>query len=349
MDEKSPELRNIFRLDKGQTTGTASRGATHAWQVRVFREKKHRSKSFSDSKYGSPEAALEAAKLFRDELFKELGINFGTGVHIITDTLPANNKSGILGVNRAESLESNAEIREVWQTAFPAESGGVETASFNIKRFGEIGAMRLAVERRMEGISALISIKKYSASKTIIKRLIDKYLNILCYLEGISPQEEDFLIKTILDKNLKNTTKEEIINGRVGQGTFKDKLLQLWGGRCSITGATHLLNASHIKPWAICTNGERLDPFNGFLLSPVYDRAFDEGFITFTDEGNISISSSLEDDVERLGINRNARIENISPFSLGYLKYHREHLFGVHNSDTLTLRSSGTAQKRAAP
>ena len=327
MVEKAPELQNIFRLDKGQMTGPVSRGATHAWQVRVFRDKKHRSMTFSDSKYGSPEAALEAAKTYRDELFQELGINFGTGANIITDTLPINNKTGILGVNRAESLESNAEIREVWQTTFPIESGGVETASFNVKRFGEIGAMRLAVEQRMEGISALIGVKKYAASQATIKRLIDKYLNILCYLEGISSQEEDFLIKTILDKSIKNTTKEEIINGRVGQGTFKDKLIQLWGGRCNITGATHLLNASHIKPWAVCSSGERLDPFNGFLLSPVYDRAFDEGLITFTDKGDIVISPAFGEDVERLGINKSARIENLSPFSLDYLKYHREYIF----------------------
>jgi hypothetical protein len=330
---KPRELQNIFRLDKGQMTGPTSRGATHAWQVRILHHKKHYSKTFSDSKYGSPEASLEAAKQFRHKLFQELGIDFGDATFAISDNLPINNKSGILGVNRSESLESNAEIREVWQTTFPVELGGVETASFNIKRFGEIGALRLAVERRMEGISALIGVKKYSASQSTIKRLIDKYLNILCYLEGISPQDEDFLIKTIRDKNIKNTTKEEIINGRVGQGTFKDKLMQLWGGRCNITGATHLLNASHIKPWAVCSNGERLDPFNGFLLSPVYDRAFDEGLISFTDEGRIIISPTLGEDIELLGINKDARIQNLSPFSMSYLSYHRQNVFDVPKTD----------------
>jgi hypothetical protein len=141
MVEKLPELQNIFRLDKGQTTGPTSRGATHAWQVRVMRDKKHHSKTFSDSKYGSPEAALEAAKHFRDELFHKLGIDLGDTTFVITDTLPMNNKTGILGVNRSESIESNAEIREVWQTTFPVKSGGVETASFNVKRFSEIGAL----------------------------------------------------------------------------------------------------------------------------------------------------------------------------------------------------------------
>lgn len=335
MANKSRDLQNIFRLDKWQMTGPSSRGATHAWQVRVLRDKKHHSKTFSDSKYGSSEASLEAAKKFRDELFNKLGIDFGETNFIISDTLPINNKTGILGVNRSESLEPNAEIREVWQTTFPVESGGVETASFNVKRFGEIGALRLAVERRMEGVSALIGARKYSASQETIKRLIDKYLNILCYLESITPKEEDFLIKTILDKGIKNTTKEEIINGRVGQGTFKDKLMHLWGGRCNITGSKHLLNASHIKPWAVCSGGERLDPFNGFLFSPLYDRAFDEGFISFTDDGEIIISDLLDEDVELLGINRRAKISNVSPFSLGYLKYHRENVFLTSQSRTL--------------
>ena len=333
MVEKPRELQNIFRLDKGQMTGPAPRGATHAWQVRVLRDRKPHSKTFSDSKYGSPEASLDAAKRYRDELYRELGIDFGDIKYGISDTLPVSNKTGILGVNRSECLEANAEIREVWQTTFPVESGGVDTASFNIKRFGEIGALRLAVERRMEGISALIGVKKYAASHSTIKRLIDKCLNILCYLEGITPQEEDFLMKTILDKSIKNTTKEEIINGRIGQGTFKDKLMQLWGRRCNITGATQLLNASHIKPWAVCSGGERLDPFNGFLLSPVYDRAFDAGLITFADEGEIVISPALGKDIDLLGINRSARIENLSPFSLGYLKYHREHIFGTPKAE----------------
>lgn len=327
MAEKPVELQNIFRLDKGQVTGKASRGATHGWQVRITRDKKNYSRSFADSIFGSPEASLEAAKKFRDERFEELGIDFGSSVYIISDTLPVNNKTGILGVNRSETLESNAEIREVWQTTFPDGEDGVKTHSFNVKFYKEIGAMSLAVEKRMEGMSGLIGIKKYSASQEILKRMVDKYLNILCYLETITPQEEEFLIKTILDKDLKNTVKEEIINGRVGQGSFKDKLLRLWGNKCCITGATKLLNASHIKPWAVASNGERLDPFNGFLLSPVYDRAFDAGLITFSDDGKIVVSRELGDDCDRLGILESAQIEKISPFSLGYLKFHREQIF----------------------
>ncbi|MDC0682621.1 HNH endonuclease signature motif containing protein [Sorangium atrum] len=42
-----------------------------------------------------------------------------------------------------------------------------------------------------------------------------------------------------------------------------------------------LLRASHIKPWADCeTDAERLDVYNGILLAPHLDAAFDRGFIT---------------------------------------------------------------------
>ena len=54
-----------------------------------------------------------------------------------------------------------------------------------------------------------------------------------------------------------------------------------------------LLNASHIKPWAVCSDQERLDTFNGFLLSPTYDKAFDNGYISFNDEGIILLSTEI--------------------------------------------------------
>ena len=39
--------------------------------------------------------------------------------------------------------------------------------------------------------------------------------------------------------------------------------------------------ASHTKPWSACTHVERLDPFNGLMLTPNLDGAFDGGLVTF--------------------------------------------------------------------
>ena len=43
-----------------------------------------------------------------------------------------------------------------------------------------------------------------------------------------------------------------------------------------------LLRAFHIWSWALCdTDEQRLDVFNGLLLSPNLDALFDGGWLTF--------------------------------------------------------------------
>ncbi len=75
---------------------------------------------------------------------------------------------------------------------------------------------------------------------------------------------------------------------RIGQGVFRQALLDYWGGRCPLTGITDpaLLRASHIVPWAACRDdAQRLDVHNGLLLSALWDAAFDAGLASFEDDG----------------------------------------------------------------
>lgn len=95
------------------------------------------------------------------------------------------------------------------------------------------------------------------------------------------------------------------------------------GDRCVITGSTVFLTAGHIKPWSVSTDQERLDPNNGLALSPVYDKAFDGGFISFDNSGRIIISPLLHRDTKALGITGSEAINNLSAESLYYLAYHR--------------------------
>lgn len=75
--------------------------------------------------------------------------------------------------------------------------------------------------------------------------------------------------------HLSETEKDSIIKARIGQGIFRQQLIQLWGG-CSVTGFKNekFLKASHIKPWRDSSNQERLDKYNGLLLVPNLDRSF---------------------------------------------------------------------------
>lgn len=130
-------------------------------------------------------------------------------------------------------------------------------------------------------------------------------------------------------KALSKTEAEAVRLSRIGQGRFRDSLLALWA-RCSVTGcrATRVLRASHIKPWAGSTNEERLDPYNGLLLIPNLDAAFDIGLITFDEDGKIQLSSQLcSEDVASLGILPTMRISTIHKRHLKYLRYHRQERF----------------------
>lgn len=78
----------------------------------------------------------------------------------------------------------------------------------------------------------------------------------------------------------KTTEAERLVVQRVGQDLFRSALLDFWGGKCCVTGLAlpQLLRASHIRPWSACeTDEQRLDVFNGLLLSPNLDALFDGG------------------------------------------------------------------------
>lgn len=100
-------------------------------------------------------------------------------------------------------------------------------------------------------------------------------------------------------KDLPKTTEaERLVVQRVGQDIFRSSLIEYWQGRCPLTGIadTALLRASHIVPWKDCkSDAERLDVHNGLLLSALWDAAFDQGLVTFDDEGQPQFSPSLSD------------------------------------------------------
>lgn len=125
-----------------------------------------------------------------------------------------------------------------------------------------------------------------------------------------------------------NTEKKSIISARIGQAEFRQKLINYWKG-CAITSskATNLLRASHIKPWKNSNDQERLDVYNGLLLIPNLDLAFDQGLITFENDGHIMISKMLEEkEIRILGIHVNMRLQ-VHPRHKKYLEYHRKHIF----------------------
>lgn len=124
----------------------------------------------------------------------------------------------------------------------------------------------------------------------------------------------------------RTTEAERIVIQRIGQDIFRDALIDYWGGRCPMTGITEraLLRASHIKPWANCTDAERLDVHNGLLLSALWDAAFDRGLVSFADDGSVLASPRLgEKEREALGLIRALPLQGVRDAHRANLALHR--------------------------
>lgn len=130
---------------------------------------------------------------------------------------------------------------------------------------------------------------------------------------------------TVLDR----TEQEQIIVSRLGQGNFRRNVIRLWGS-CSLTGLQNisLLRASHIKPWKDSDNQERLNPFNGLLLTPDYDFLFDKGYVSFRENGTILISQRLDGFARKVfDVKDNLRLRQVFSENKEYLDFHRNEIF----------------------
>ena len=123
---------------------------------------------------------------------------------------------------------------------------------------------------------------------------------------------------------------------RRGQHIFRKAVLSSYEHRCCLTGFAdpRFLVASHIRPWRE-DRQNRLNPRNGLCLSSLYDRAFDIGLITFSEDYRLLISPELEaqaDDeyvVESFLRRAGQEIRMPSKFmpDEGFLGWHRSELF----------------------
>lgn len=154
------------------------------------------------------------------------------------------------------------------------------------------------------------------------------------FIAAIADEDNDALSNDIEEitntPSLTSTERHALIRARVGQGAFRASLIKLWNGKCAVTGVSilDLLRASHVKPWAISSNHERLDPYNGLLLIANLDAAFDKRLISFTDDGEILFSDALGSEGHRvLGIPLDARLRKpLNTQQKAYLGEHRKQL-----------------------
>jgi hypothetical protein len=134
-------------------------------------------------------------------------------------------------------------------------------------------------------------------------------------------------LEEIEHQQVDSTTKKTLMAARVGQGRFRTDVLRRWGDCCSVTGSTTrgAIRASHIKPWRVSNNEERLDPSNGLPLIANLDALFDAGLISFDPLGRLLASAELSAKERSIfGIHGKRLRRKPTDKTAEYLSHHRE-------------------------
>lgn len=123
--------------------------------------------------------------------------------------------------------------------------------------------------------------------------------------ERILAQKEESTIEQKFEQDIKDIpegvtgeTRLRLVKARVNQNVFRQIVLANYDGKCALTGIdlSELLVASHIIPWSE-NEQERLNPENGICLSSLYDKAFDKGLISFSNDKRVLFSVRLKENV----------------------------------------------------
>lgn len=135
-----------------------------------------------------------------------------------------------------------------------------------------------------------------------------------------------------------NTEVQRMVRQRVGQQAYRQAMLGYWSGACAVTGLAlpQVLRASHAKPWAECeSDAERLDVFNGFLLSANLDALFDSFLISFTVSGKLLVSQIItSSDQQKLGLTADMCLRWVSAQHGPYLDFHRQRYLQLTTSQS---------------
>jgi hypothetical protein len=154
-----------------------------------------------------------------------------------------------------------------------------------------------------------------------LRNFIDELQHSLTFASRTDPE------KTMRDEMKQvETEKVALAKARVGQGRFRADLLNFWRGHCALTEVANpqLLRASHIKSWKDSSNGERLNVFNGLLLSVHLDALFDRALITFRDTGEMLISKRLWTEECRIfGLTTTPPKLLLNVPHLGFMRHHQ--------------------------
>ncbi len=250
-------------------------------------------------------------------------------------------------LNPSQSYAGRDDFAQLWEERMDKVKSMPEIIEFTIDDQDQIEGTRGYIKSNDDGYQiirelSLPLITYISAMEVSDRSRAGKfYFKLFVDFEAVANLKNGPLVFNYGDKKVnavlpKHQAKQErkddeFRKSRDGQGKYRDALLDECP-YCPITmiNDERLLIASHIKPWACSTDKEKVDPKNGYMLSPLYDRLFDRGLISFTDDRHIIISNWLSPkNKSRIGITDNQFIQRLpmDDKRKKYLKFHRDKVF----------------------
>lgn len=212
---------------------------------------------------------------------------------------------------------------------------GRSPSALNMK-IGNLG--RLDPELKKRGITGLSNGGKLE--KVIWDEFHGNWDELAFESEKLISQ---FQNKTVIETNEIDITDfpegkdvERLVKTRVNQNFFRSSVLSSYYQKCCITGIEipEFLVASHIIPWA-SNREQRMNPRNGLCLNSIHDKAFDEGFLTVTEDYEIKLSDaifehkenqSIKDFFLKFNTQKIALPDKFLP-SQEFLEYHHNNVF----------------------
>lgn len=256
--------------------------------------------------------AGEGATIRYGELAREVGAERGRNMNFVL---------GSVGATLDELSESLNEDIPLLQALAVSKSDDLPGRGF--ESAGRAAKLLNAVEgTRHERFEAIwVQAAEYSRWPLVLEAL------------GLRPSNraieraEDAVLET--RKDISPTQRQRLQWERCGQALFKWRVARI-EKRCRVTrvSARLHLRASHIKPWARSTDAERLDQYNGLLLSPHVDHLFDRGYISFDDDGRLLVSAKCDRAVLKAwGVKAGLATGPFRNEQRQYLAYHRSSVF----------------------
>ena len=192
----------------------------------------------------------------------------------------------------------------------------------DIDKFKEIGYLTENDLNKQKKEMSEIDFLDRKYNQTAHFKSILKNLHGLKFQDDILYFEED--AERLFPPDYERHGRDVYLHGVFKDG-LKDESRQMLGEvKCMVENIAYpILIASHIKPWRKSAELEAYDPSNGLLLTRSMDALFDQGDISFENDGKIILAKTLpqstHDHLKKLNIYDSF----LTSERINYLKYHR--------------------------